>query len=257
MTKLTLVLCDDNSGDLEKLRASAEEYIKQRGLYGETVCFSDPEEALRYSEMNRGKDAAVYLFDVIMPKLDGINLGRRIREHDKTSPVIYISSSSEYAPDAFSVRAFSYLIKPYTQEKLFSELDECLDRIDHLDRVDRIETTPQKLSVKTPDSTVMLDMEDIIAVEYLDHKLIFHLTGGEKIYGAYRRDPFDVQADEIMQTGAFLKVSSSYLVNYRNVREVKKDEFVMRDGSRYKITRKYADARKRYIDYELNGGVLL
>ena len=245
--KVTLVLCDDSDSDLETLRGSAEEYIKRRGLYGETVCFSDPEEVLRYSAENRGKGAAVYLFDVLMPKMDGINLGRRIREHDKTSAVIYISSTAEYAPDAFSVRAFSYLLKPYTQEKLFSELDECLGRMGKV---------PQKISVKTADSTVMLDMSDIIAVEYSDHRLIFHLANGEELRSTHRRQSFEVQAEEIIQTGAFLKVSASYLVNYRNIREVKTDEFIMRNGSRYKITRKYADARKKYIDYELNGGVI-
>lgn len=248
MTKVTLILCDDNSKDLEKLNAAAEEYLKQRGLYGEIVCFSDPEEVLNYSEANCEKGFAVYLFDVIMPKLNGINLGKRIREYDKSSAVIYISSTADYAPDAFSVRAFSYLLKPFSQEKLFSELDECLERI---------EVLPQKLSVKIPGSTVMLAMSDIIAVEYFDHRLIFHLSNGEKLQSIHRRQPFDVQAEEIMQTRVFLKVSASYLVNYRNIREVRSDEFIMCDGSHYKITRKYSDARKKYIDYELNGGVLL
>ena len=250
MKKITFVLCDDNSGDLETLRRSADDYIKQRGSYGETVCFTSARDVLKYAETHGDKNdkgITVYLFDVIMPDLNGIDLGRKIRERDKNSSVIYISSSREYAPDAFSVRAFSYLIKPYSREKLFSELDECLDRI---------VTLPQKLSVKTPDSTVMLEMSEVIAVEYLDHRLIFHLADGERIVSAHRRQPFDVQAEEITQTGAFLKVSASYLLNYRNIREVKADEFIMRDGSRYKITRKYADARKKYIDYELNGGVL-
>lgn len=247
LSKIKLVLCDDNSADLETLRESADDYISRRGFCGETVCFSDPEEALRYSENSGESGAAVYLLDVVMPRLDGIDLGRRIRERDRNAAVIYISSSREYAPDAFSVRAFSYLIKPYSSEKLFSELDECLERIEAL---------PQKLSVKTADSTVLLAMSDIIAVEYLNHRLIFHLANGEKIESAHRRQSFDAQAEEILQTEAFLKVSASYLVNYRNIREIKADEFIMRDGSQYKITRKYADARKKYIDYELNGGVL-
>lgn len=248
LSKVRLVLCDDNNADLSALRKSADEYIKQRGFDGETVCFSDPEEVLRYSENGGESVAAVYMLDVIMPGLDGINLGRKIRERDKNSAVIYISSSREYAPDAFSVRAFSYLIKPYSKEKLFSELDECLSRI---------EAVPQKLSVKTADSTIMLAMSDIFAVEYFDHRLIFHLSDGGKIESSHRRQPFDVQAEKIIQTGAFLKVSASCLVNYHNIQEAKADGFIMRDGSKYKITRKYADARKKYIDYELDGGVLL
>lgn len=247
LTKINLVMCDDNSADLETLRESANEYIDSRGFCGETVCFSSPEEVLRFSE-NIGEDnVTVYLLDVIIPETDGIELGKMIREHDKSSAIIYISTSREYSLDAFSVRAFSYLIKPFSREKLFSELDECLSRIEH---------ASQTLSIKTANSTVILAISDIVAVEYLDHRLIFHLVRGKKVESSYRRQPFDVRAEEIMQTGAFLKVSASYLVNYRNIQGVKADEFIMCDGSQYKITRKYADARKRYIDYELNGGVL-
>lgn len=247
MTKIQLVLCDDDSAALEALRASADDYINTRGFYGSTACFSSPEEVLRFSEKGGESDVTVYLLDVIMPKLNGIDLGRKIRERDKSAAVIYISSSREYSLDAFSVRAFSYLIKPFSREKLFSELDECLSRI---------ESVPQKLSIKTADGILSLPRSEIIAVEYLNHRLIYHLANGERIEGAYRKQPFDVQAEEILQTGAFLKVSASYLINYQNIRAVKVDEFMMRDGSQYKITRKYADARKKYIDYELNGGTL-
>lgn len=246
MTKIDLILCDDNADDLETLRASADEYINQRGFYGETVCFSSSEEALRYSEAAIGSDASVYtvyLLDVIMPEVNGIELGKRIRERDKNSAVIYISASREYSLDAFSARAFSYLIKPFSREKLFSELDECLSRI---------EPAPQTLSIKTADGTMLLDLSEIIAVEYLDHRLIFHLLDGTTAESASRRQPFDIQAEELMQTDAFLKVSASYLVNCRNIRGVKADEFIMRDGSLYKITRKYTAARQQYINREMS-----
>ena len=242
LTKIHFVLCDDNAADLEALRALTDKYIKQRGFCGETVCFSSPEEVLRFSGNSDENDITVYLLDVIMPELDGIDLGRRIREHDKSSSVIYISISQEYSLDAFSVHAFSYLIKPFSQEQLFSELDECLARA---------ENNQQKLSIKTVGGTVALVLSEIIAVEYLNHRLVFHLTGDRKVESAYRRQTFDVQAEEILQTGVFLKVSASYLVNYRNIQGVKADEFIMRDGSQYKITRKYADARQRYIDGEM------
>lgn len=248
MTKLNLVLCDDDCDDLESLRKSTDEYINSRGFCGETFCFSAPEEVLRFSENIAGGNVTVYILDVIMPETDGIELGRRIRERDKNSEVIYISTSREYSLDAFSVRAFSYLIKPYKCEKLFSELDECLSRIE----LSNNETVQQTIPVKTAGGTVSLALSDIIAVEYLGHRLIFHLAKGGKIESVYRRQSFDVQADELMQTGAFLKVSASYLVNYRNIQGIKADEFVMCDGSQYKITRKFVAARQQYINGEMS-----
>lgn len=247
MSKIKLVLCDDNSADLETLRISAEDYLTRRGFCGETVCFSSPEEVLRFSEDSDEGCSVVYLLDVVMPETDGIALGKKIRERDKSAAVIYISSSQEYLLDAFSVRAFSYLLKPFSEEKLFSELDECLSKV---------KVQPQKLSIKTADGSALFALPEIIAVEYLDHRLIFHLADGQKIESAYRKQPFDTQAKELLETGAFLKISASYLLNYQNIQGVKADEFIMNNGSKYKITRKYADARKKYIDYELNGGVL-
>lgn len=55
-----------------------------------------------------------------------------------------------------------------------------------------------------------------------------------------------------MQTGEFLKVSASFPVNYRNIQGIKADEFIMRDGSQYRITRKYIAARQQYIKGEMS-----
>ncbi|MBD5104794.1 MAG: hypothetical protein HDT47_08035, partial [Ruminococcaceae bacterium] len=61
MAKIKLVLCDDNNADLRTLRELTDEYIKRRGFCGETVCFSNPEEVLRYSENSGENVVAVYL----------------------------------------------------------------------------------------------------------------------------------------------------------------------------------------------------
>lgn len=244
MTGIRFVLCDDNAADLEALCGAVNEYIAIRGIVGETVCFSSPEETLRFSEEKTACGTTVYLLDVVMPVVDGIGLGKKIRERDGSSAVIYISTSREYALDAFEVHAFSYLIKPFSQEKLFSELDVCLNQTPQ---------SPQMLSVKTAGGIVGVDMAEIIAVEYYAHRLTFHMKNGKRIDTLYQRQPFYVQAEELIKTGVFLRVSTSYLVNFRNIRGLKTDEFIMCDGSRYKITRKYIVARRQYIDGEMSG----
>ncbi len=242
LAEMRLVLCDDDAAELNELREYITEYINSRGLYGEAVCFSSSAEVLQYVRTAPPDCVTVYLLDIIMPDFDGITLGKKIRETDKNSTVIYISNSKEYSLDAFSVRAFSYLIKPFSQQKLFEELDECLDRF---------QVVPQKLMIKTADRTVSVPIQEIIAVEYLDHRLIYQLANGEKLKGAYYKQSFDVQAQKLHQTGVFLKISASYLINSRNVSGIKADEFIMRNGSQYKITRKYADSKKLYMDSEI------
>lgn len=244
MPKTQFILCDDNADDLNSLRGAVEEYITSRGIIGETLCFSSPEELLKFSE-EKTDGMAVYLLDVVMPAVDGIELGKRIRERDGSAAVIYISISREFALDAFEVHAFSYLIKPFPTEKLYSELDGCLGQT---------APSPQTISVKTAGGIVGVDTSEIIAVEYYAHRLTFHMKSGRKLSTLYQKQPFNVRAEELIKTGSFVRVSASYLVNFRNIRGLKTDEFIMCDGSRYRITRKFAAARQQYIEGEMRNG---
>lgn len=59
---------------------------------------------------------------------------------------------------------------------------------------------------------------------------------------------------EYIENGSFIKSSASYLVNMEHIKTVNAAGFVMSDGTVLSVTRKYAEARKKYIDHELNGG---
>lgn len=58
--------------------------------------------------------------DISMPGLDGIELLRRVREHDRDIPVLLVTGnpSLETAASAVDLGAFKYLFKPYSSEDL-------------------------------------------------------------------------------------------------------------------------------------------
>ncbi len=67
----------------------------------------------------------IYTFlDIIMPELNGIQLGMEIRKKDNDSIIIFLTSSAEYGVDSYSISAKDYILKPYTEEALFSALDK-------------------------------------------------------------------------------------------------------------------------------------
>lgn len=235
---IDICICGGSAKETYELRSFIECFAAEHSEFAPRLReFYSPLELLRYTEINGGFD--IYFLDVIMPEMSGIKFAERIRERGEKSEIVFLADSREYALDAFSVRAFSYLIKPVSRERLLSELNECLNRI---------EATRPKPLIKTSRGIVTLPLSEIIAVEYFDHRLIYHLINGEKIESMYHKQPFDVQTEKLAQTGAFLKISASYLINSQNVREIKSNEFIMRDGSRYKITRSYAGAKQKYIN---------
>ena len=53
----------------------------------------------------------IYLLDILMPDINGIELGALIRSSDSSGKIIYLTSSEEHAIAAFKVKAFDYLLK--------------------------------------------------------------------------------------------------------------------------------------------------
>ncbi len=77
--------------------------------------FTDPREALAYAQQHR-IDFAV--LDIVMPGIDGIELGKKLKERYPNLILAYVTGYGQYALDAFKLEAVSYLMKPLTLEQL-------------------------------------------------------------------------------------------------------------------------------------------
>src|SRR5712664_3050830 len=73
------------------------------------------EEALQYVEV---ENYDAILTDIAMPGLTGVELLKKIQEHDSATPVILISGkgSEEDSKDLLALGAFAYLTKPFNLE---------------------------------------------------------------------------------------------------------------------------------------------
>jgi DNA-binding NtrC family response regulator len=80
------------------------------------------EEALQYIEVE-SYDAI--LTDIAMPGLTGVELLKKIQEHDSATPVILISGKgSEQAQALVELGAFAYVTKPFN----LVEIEEAIER---------------------------------------------------------------------------------------------------------------------------------
>ena len=114
-----ILLVEDNPDDVElTLRA-----LKKNNITNEIVVAGDGAEALDYlngTGAYKGRDTndmpTVVLLDLKLPKIDGIELLRRIRSEGKTKllPVVILTSSKEEKDliNGYSLGANSYIRKP-------------------------------------------------------------------------------------------------------------------------------------------------
>jgi DNA-binding LytR/AlgR family response regulator len=237
---MRITICDDDKLELERIYTLTQKYIHKRNLHAQITAFQSSASLTEYEKSNAG--ANIYILDVIMPGTNGIELGGIIHKRRKNAFIIYLTTSKDFAVDAFKVKAFAYLIKPVVEKELFSELDQCFNNITKTDKKFILKTAPNNISVNS---------SDIITVEYLNHKLIYHTVRGN-FESAWLRGKFDDISKEFIDTEEFVKISASHIVNIKHIQSVNADEFIMSDGSGYKITRRYADAKKKYLNRVLS-----
>jgi len=125
---LNILLVEDNEAHAELVMRSFEDHALANNIHH----VKDGEEALDYV-FNRGlyADAETYslphviLLDLRLPKIDGLEVLRQIRESDvtKSLPVVVLTTSAAEtdAAKAYEYHANSYLVKPLDFEQ-FSKL---------------------------------------------------------------------------------------------------------------------------------------
>jgi two-component system chemotaxis response regulator CheY len=89
----------------------------------------DGVEALAVISAASGPFAAV-LVDWNMPNMDGITLVRKIRETDKTTPLIMATTEAEKSRviDALKAGVNNYIVKPFTPETILEKVKLTLEK---------------------------------------------------------------------------------------------------------------------------------
>ena len=173
-----------------------------------------------------------------MPKINGIRTAEKYREWYEDTIIIFLTSYEDYVFEGYKVNAFRYLKKPIEQEKLREAL---LSAVSKLEKEYEIELWDEKgLHIVRP--------KDIIYVETSGRNVIVR-TVEEDYYVKMGITQF---AENLNGTD-FISPHQSYHVNMRYIKEFNKQEAILTNGEKVKIScKKYAQFRDIYCEYRRN-----
>lgn len=237
--ELKIAICDDEEYFLEKIKVHVEKKLQE-------ICWENYQidsflsgEAL-YENIESNLDYHIYLLDINMLPIGGLEIARKIRQFNKDAYIAFITGFIDYAMEGYKVDAIRYILKDSLEEML----EECMDII-----LQRIQQKNKSMLFHFIEGDRKIYLDHIIYIESNKHKLLFHVESSKReVYTMY--DKLD-HISENVEASCFLRIHKSYLVNMKYIRKIQKYEAVISSDTVLPIPReKYKLVEQKYYEYE-------
>ena len=233
-----IALCDDERRMLDEASAHIARYAETRGREIEISCFDSALSLLGSLEDGRSFD--VFVLDVYIGDEMGTALARDIRKRGCESPIVFLTTSVEHAPESYEMGTLRYLIKPINPQKLYEAMDAALASAEKIGK--------RLIKLKTENGMEIVNATHIVYSEAHAHYQYVTLDGGEQL--RVRMTVSELYT-LLAPHGGFLRVGSAYVINLRNVKNVSTAEVHMYRDITVPIPRgKHAEVKKAFWDFQ-------
>ena len=232
---LRIALCDDEEKQLNQAAAMLNTYLSSRpDLSGQVETFRSGIELLTRVEDAGGFD--LYVLDILMPELSGIDTGHRLRALGDGGEIVYLTTSNDFAADSYDVRAFFYLLKPVNEEKLFQVLDGAVEKLNR--------RRSSAVVVTTVDGPRRVLLERIRYVERVGRCMRYYCTD-TTIDSQTIRVSFREAAAPLLADRRFCLCGASFVLNFQHVTGVNGQTALLDNGQTVILPRMSATGFKK------------
>ena len=239
-----VALCDDEAAQRQLTHKLLDSYFSSRGAAAKIWEFPDGQGLLNALP---DKTFDLYLLDIVMPEMDGIDLGMELRKSDENGVIIYLTTSPDFALQGYSVKAASYLLKPVQEDELFRALDDAFKAITN--------RREQSIMVKTADGMSRLLLDHILYVEQKERAPHYHLKDGSCIVGLTIQTSFQDIMQPLLADKRFYLCGASFVLNLHCIKSINKADVLFVGGQQTTVPRRAAaELNTAWIHYWLEGG---
>jgi DNA-binding LytR/AlgR family response regulator len=239
---LDIAICDDDPKQVDLLALYTSEFMQSNRHEFKIYPFNHPDTLLSTCENQRFH---LYVLDIVMPLVNGIEVGRTIRKHDHEAQIIYTTAEPSFALQSFVANPVNFLIKPIDKQQYFDTLSLSVSRLDiHKEN---------PFVVKTQDGTHVIRLSEVVCCEYTRHTAIYTLVNSKTVTTRTIKGTFTQHVAPLLADRRFLRPHASYVLNMDYVESFTRNRFILRSGDTVPIVvKQYGTVRDTYLNYLLS-----
>ena len=231
---LKIAICEDEVKQQEILAQYIDKILTEITKDYEILTFISGEELLE----NYPENVDIFLLDIKMDKLNGMEIAKKIREIDKKEvEIIFTTSLVKYIQDGYEVRAYRYLLKPIKFGDLKKHLTSCIKEIN--------EKKENYIVVNGKNDVYKINISHITYIEIQNKDMTIHTI--DKDYNI--KMSIDKIEKELSRYN-FFRCHKSFLVNISYIENIKQYIAILENKDEIPISRyRFKETKVRFLSY--------
>ncbi len=223
-------ICEDQKISREVMRNLLQQYFAEKGA---SYLLREYESAKAFMEQKEETD--ILILDIEMEGITGLQLKDWLWREDQDARILFVTHHVKEMPQAFGKNVYGFLQKPVQLPTLKKYIDRMIEDIEE----------SQTFLIKSVNRELPVKINNIFYF-VSEHKYSRMLTS----QGEYFCDVSLIQLEEELRNKSFFRCHKCYLVNLRNIMDIK-EMIHMANGDQIPVSRRkikeLKDSYRAYI----------
>lgn len=218
---IKIAIWEDEKIHQELLTENLKKLFRELSIDYEVYIFDSGEQLLE----NYPENIDIFLLDIQMDKLSGMDIARKIRTIDKnTVEIVFTTSFIEYIQEGYEVRAYRYLLKPIEFEDIKKHITACIEEI----RMKK----DKYLVISNKHDNYKIRIDTILYIEVQNKDITIHTIDNN-----YEVKMSMNKIEKELKEYSFFRCHKSFLININFVENVKQYVAILENGQEVPVSR--------------------
>lgn len=229
---IKIVICEDEKAHQVHIKKYIEDALNSNCRKYEILIFNSGEELIE----NYPDKVDIFILDIQMNEISGMDVARKIRAIDKNKPeIIFTTSVIDYIQEGYEVRAYRYLLKPIKLEEIKKHILSCIKEIEN--------NRNKYLIIEDRSKIYKIDIKAITYIEVQKKDMTIHTVD------EYYEVKMSLEKiNKELESYNFFRCHKSFLVNIDYIENIKQYVAILEDGIEVIVSRhRFKELKTKFL----------